>query len=120
MKKGWVVFIVLLVVAAAVLLYAFRDRIFVKKVDDGGDESGNSEGSVATVSEFPLKRGSRGDKVTALQKYLNSVLALAPLLDPELDVDGIFGDKTAQACATAFGEPVCSEANYKAYVEGKY
>lgn len=120
MKKGWVVFIVLLVVAAAVLLYAFRDRIFVKKVDDGGDESGNSEGSVATVSEFPLKKGSRGDKVTALQKYLNSVLALAPLLDPELDVDGIFGDKTAQACATAFGEPVCSEANYKAYVEGKY
>ncbi len=120
MKKGWLVFIVLLVMATAVLLYAFRDRIFVKKVDDGGDESGNDDGSAAGVSEFPLKKGSRGDKVTALQKYLNSVLALAPLLDPELDVDGIFGDKTAQACATAFGEPVCSEANYKAYVEGKY
>lgn len=118
MKKGWIVFIVVLVVAAAVLLYAFRDRIFAKETEDDGSDG--EAAPVAEASEFPLKRGSRGDKVTALQKYLNSVLALAPLLDPELDVDGIFGDKTAQACATAFGEPVCSEANYKAYVEGKY
>jgi hypothetical protein len=40
-------------------------------------------------TKFPLKKGSRGTEVCQLQKYLNKLIPLEPLV-----TDGIFGDKT--------------------------
>ncbi len=46
------------------------------------------------ANDFPLKKGSRGDKVKYLQEYLNYSG------DYKLLVDGIFGDKTEDAVIT--------------------
>lgn len=116
MKKGWI-FVVVGLVVLAILLVVFRDRIFSKAKTAEPEEGEPAADPV--VSEFPLKRGSRGEKVELLQKYLNNVLQLAPMANLPLVVDGIFGDKTALACSVAFGEPVCSEANYNAFVVQK-
>tara|TARA_Y100000592_G_C5442094_1_gene303983 strand:- start:248 stop:832 length:585 start_codon:yes stop_codon:yes gene_type:complete len=59
------------------------------------------------VSEFPLKRGSKGDKVKQLQRYLNINYSSG------LVVDGDFGPKTQAALNTATGLSQVSESWYQ-------
>jgi len=59
------------------------------------------------VSEFPLKRGSKGDKVKELQKFLNIKYSSG------LVVDGDFGPKTQGALNTATGLSQVSESWYQ-------
>ena len=108
-NKMWIIVCVVILIIG-VLLFLFRDKILGKK--DSGEVSGSTQ-----VPEFPLCSGSRGEKVKALQRYLNSVLQEEPGEHNLLAVDGIFGPKTAEACGIAFGIGSCSEDNYKAYVE---
>ena len=60
----------------------------------------NSTDYVSGVpSSYPgyvLTRGSRGEKVGAIQEQLNRIAQNYPLI-PTLDVDGIYGPKTAEA-----------------------
>lgn len=114
MKKGWIIAMIVMLIAGTLLLL-FRKKIFTKK--DSGTDAGTTQTGNVTVSEFPLRSGSRGEKVKKLQRYLNNVLQQAPVTSVPLSVDGIFGPKTAEACGIAFGAEECSEANYKAYIE---
>ena len=109
-NKMWIIVCVVILIIG-VLLFLCRDKILGKK------DSGEVSGSTQQVPEFPLCSGSRGEKVKALQRYLNSVLQEEPGEHNLLAVDGIFGPKTAEACGIAFGVASCSEDNYKAYVE---
>ncbi len=66
----------------------------------GNDMYINSTDYVSGVpSSYPgyvLTRGSRGEKVGAIQEQLNRIAQNYPLI-PTLDVDGIYGPKTAEA-----------------------
>ena len=59
------------------------------------------------VSEFPLKRGSKGDKVKELQRFLNIKYSSG------LVVDGDFGPKTQGALNTATGLSQVSQSWYQ-------
>jgi hypothetical protein len=74
------------------------------------DSPGNTPGD----SDPVLKRGSRGEEVKKLQRYLHGQLVLAPIYNKvwptcngkqldSLAVDGIFGEKTECACEWWFG-----------------
>lgn len=66
----------------------------------GNDMYINSTDYVSGVpSSYPgyvLTRGSRGEKVSTIQEQLNRIAQNYPLI-PTLDVDGIYGPKTAEA-----------------------
>lgn len=109
--KSWII-VCVVVLIIGVLLFLFRNKILGKKTESGADGT-----EAAPVSEFPLAVGSRGEKVSKLQRYLNNIIQQAPVARNHLAVDGIFGPKTAEACGIAFGVYECSEANYKAFVE---
>ena len=110
--KSWIIVCVVLLIIG-VLLFLFRDKILRKKTEVSGSDGTEA----APVSEFPLQSGSRGEKVSKLQRYLNNIIQQAPVVHNQLVVDGMFGPKTAEACGIAFGVYECSEANYKAFVE---
>jgi len=66
------------------------------------------------VSVFPLKNGSRGNEVRALQTYLNGKMP-APMA--KLTVDGIFGAKTEAAVKSVFNTSSVTEALYKSVIK---
>lgn len=66
------------------------------------------------LSDYPLQKGSKGDSVIALQRQLNIELSKIDLGDgvrpSQLDVDGIFGEKTKKACLLVYGTDVITPA----------
>lgn len=113
-KRTYIILIVcLLIISVCVGLYFFlRKRSSTDAELTLSEETPvkNNGGSTDTV----LKRGSRGEDVKKLQRYLNGQLILAPIYNKvwpvlngtELDslvVDGIFGEKTECACQWWFG-----------------
>ena len=101
MKKALpIILITLLVAAAAAVLgvaLAKRGTSASDGTDGGGTGGGSSSGGGTSTSSggFPLVQGSRGDLVRELQTRLNTQLAF--IGEPLIDVDGIFGPRTAQA-----------------------
>lgn len=74
----------------------------------GGSGSSGSGTSGKRGDNFPLKRGSRGDRVKALQLYLNHAGSYG------LEVDGVFGRRTQAAVETelsASGGPVVKQVS---------
>lgn len=61
-------------------------------------------------SEFPLQIGSRGDNVKKLQAFLNQKI------NAGLNVDGVFGSKTAEAVKKTIGSSQVSESMFKQYI----
>jgi hypothetical protein len=61
----------------------------------------------ANTSVFPLKKGSQGDRVKMVQKFLNY------RFDSGLDVDGIWGNDTENALKAAGQPTAVTEAGYK-------
>lgn len=51
-----------------------------------------SQRTKATITPFPLKKGSRGTEVEKLQQYLNA--ESISIEQPAIAVDGIFGNET--------------------------
>ena len=77
--------------------------------DQDGPSNKYEDGSGRTYDPV-LKRGSRGEDVKKLQRYLNSQLLVSgtqPLWNDiplsSLVVDGIFGEKTEFICLWKFG-----------------
>jgi hypothetical protein len=82
--------------------------------DTGSDNGSGSGGSTLNSSDFPLKKGSRGEYVKRLQRYLNTRLGNQYVLTlPPLDVDGIFGDKTETMLYCFLSVREVSEALFK-------
>lgn len=83
-------------------------------------ESTNSETPTTVIIDapFPLKRGSRGDNVKCLQRFLNAhndTGILAPL-----QIDGIFGPKTQNMLSTLYSISEVSQSFYNNNYIGAY
>lgn len=119
MKNKGIIFAVLGALGTGVISYFVYDRLR-KKPSAGDSGTGSSFGpydssgtsSVATDS-FPLKKGSKGERVKALQRFLNTENSSG------LSVDGIFGANTEkewlknQVCDTIATTKTSCWTNYK-------
>lgn len=107
--KSWIIVCVVMLIIG-VLLFLFRDKILGKKTEVSGIDGTET----APVSEFPLAVGSRGEKVKALQRYLNQMFTLAPVSRDYMPLveDGIFGTKTEAACQMFLNTSSVSETWY--------
>lgn len=102
----------LLIIALCVGLFFFLRKRSSSESDSTLEVTPVNNAGVA--SDPVLKRGSRGEDVKKLQRYLHGQLILAPIYSKEwpmvngnvlseLAVDGIFGEKTECACQWWFG-----------------
>lgn len=90
---------ILIIVAVAILAYIIFTA-FKKPASksDSKDEDSNGDGSGTQRAGFPLKYGSRGKYVKALQRWLNAKKSAGVAnFGASLVVDGKFGDKTLSA-----------------------
>jgi len=102
-KKVFIVLLVISVVIAAIY-FVFVKVIDFTKTKQNTDSGSENTGTVSntTQSEFPLQKGSRGDKVKTLQRWINSQAKAMEVFDTNvlnvpLVVDGVFGSKTDSA-----------------------
>ena len=79
------------IVAAVIIIYRRKKNEY----EDGGSSTstgtnnGQNVGTSTSTSDFPLKKGSRGEKVKFIQKYINKLAGI-----DLLTVDGIWGNAT--------------------------
>ena len=84
-----IILVIAAIVAAVIIIYR------PKKNEDGGSSTstgtnnGQNVGTSTSTSDFPLKKGSRGEKVKFIQKYINKLAGI-----DLLTVDGIWGNAT--------------------------
>lgn len=96
-------------VAAFLLLTSNRGKV-VKKSGTTPIENSNVSPAVPPQNGysgrkgFPLKNGSRGIYVKALQRWLNAQRSQGIASFAELKVDGIFGNKTLSALRLVWNE----------------
>lgn len=107
-KKKTAIIIVCCILAVALIAF-----LIWKMLHQNNEETSSSD--TVDGDDFPLQEGSRGDKVRLLQEYLNT--QLMKMQDGEvrpslLDVDGIFGAKTATACKAVFGTESISKSQF--------
>lgn len=92
MKKKVFIFITIAVVAVVIFLIIRNRRRQQEEVTTGAITAGGStSGTGSTTSMFPLRKGSRGEKVKRLQHFYNYSFR------GELVEDGIWGSKTDAA-----------------------
>lgn len=107
-KKKTAIIIVCCILAVALIAF-----LIWKMLHQNNEETSSSD--AVDGDEFPLQEGSQGEKVEVLQEYLNTQLMkmqngeVKPSL---LDVDGIFGAKTATACKAVFGTESISQSQF--------
>lgn len=96
-KKMIIVLIILAIVAVVTILILRKRKNNSSSSNSSGNRtsSGNSGNSSSggSADTFPLRKGSRGDKVKTIQKMANLVSGN----DALLAVDGIWGVKTDAA-----------------------
>lgn len=113
MKKKIIVISLLLLAGAAAyyfLVYRKKKQLKAAAEDIGGGKGPSSSGYKAPSGSFPLQKGSKGEKVQYLQRYLNTYHAAG------LTVDGNFGAKTENALKKALNIIKVSESDYNKYV----
>lgn len=98
---------IVIIIAVAILAYivftAFRKPAKSGSSDNDGDNSGDGSGTQRTG--FPLKYGSKGKYVKALQRWLNAKQSEGVAnFGANLIVDGKFGDKTLTALRLIWNE----------------
>jgi len=109
---------------AYLLIRKFRRPEYVPPVINGSTppNQNNGSGTSSRNDSFPLKQGSKGSRVSALQKYMNinrNEKAVSSAwgfkgCKPELDVDGDWGPKT-QACFKNLRKTYSPEINQDFY-----
>lgn len=90
---------IVIIIAVAILAYLVFTA-FRKPASKGGSSDGGKDeaGTDTSRAGFPLKYGSRGKYVKALQRWLNAKKAEGVAnFGANLVVDGKFGDKTLSA-----------------------
>lgn len=121
MKKNKKIIIIILVILAVALIAYF---VFFRKkpttpaaAGTGTPEPGTTaKGSVKNIDpapQFPIKKGSQGDNVKLLQKFLN-LNNKAPFV--EIDVDGYFATATEAALLRTTGKKEVSEADFNGFL----
>lgn len=95
--KQWVLILVILVVIAIIVIY-FKNKNKETKTEE------------IIVVNFPLKIGSSGNEVRAIQNY---ILSKNPNALPVYGADGDWGSETQSAVIAIFGKSEISEADYK-------
>lgn len=90
---------ILIIIAVAILAYIIFTAFKKKSAkSSGSDKTGDSDGTGTSRAGFPLKYGSRGKYVKALQRWLNAKKSEGVAnFGANLVVDGKFGDKTLSA-----------------------
>lgn len=113
-KRVWIIGVVVLLLAALVVVL-LRDKIFRRSTGSGDADAGTSVES----NNFPLKYGSRGERVRKVQAYVNQIFALAPVSRDymPLSEDGIFGVKTEAACELFLNTKEITEDWYKTHIQ---
>ena len=107
-KKKTAIIIVCCILAVALIAF-----LIWQMLHQNNEETSSSD--TVDGDDFPLQEGSQGEKVEVLQEYLNTQLMkmqngeVKPSL---LDVDGIFGAKTATACKAVFGTESISKSQF--------
>jgi hypothetical protein len=108
---------------AYLLIKRFRKPGYVPPVINGTPPPRNNVGGpVSKGDSFPLKQGSRGPRVVALQKYMNIPRNENAVshewgfygCDPKLDTDGIWGPLT-EACFKNLRKVYSPEINENFY-----
>lgn len=114
-NRGWIIGAVIMLLAA-VLVFLLRKKIFPGLY---GTETDDTASGTGTASEFPLKSGSRGEKVKKLQAHINKMWGLTPVSRDYMPLaeDGIFGVKTEAACELFLNTKTVSETWYNQYVK---
>ena len=112
-KRVWIIGAVVMLLAA-LLVFLFRDKIFRRST--GGDADA---GASVENDNFPLKYGSRGERVRKVQAYINQMFALAPVSRDYMPLaeDGIFGAKTEAACELFLNTKEITQDWYKTHIQ---
>jgi peptidoglycan hydrolase-like protein with peptidoglycan-binding domain len=88
-------------------LYYFLSKQSVKTTVP---DPANPTKAITTASDdFPLKVGSRGANVSALQTKLNLKITKLPVPQKALVVDGIFGEKTLEGARGVLNNPALTQ-----------
>ena len=88
-----IILVIVAIVVAVIIIYRRKKNEY----EDGGSSTstgtnnGQNVGTSTSTSDFPLKKGSRGEKVKFIQKYINKLAGI-----DLLTVDGIWGIATEQ------------------------
>jgi len=108
-SSGIVIFIIVSLIIAGVLYFVFKKQKPKPVPETNIDKSGKKITWVSD-NDFPLTKGSSGNRVKQLQAGLNI------LKNCNLAVDGKFGEKTLAALQEGFKVDSLSEANYNTYI----
>lgn len=117
LNKKTIIYIAIGIVAVIVVFLLFRKP---KKTANGEKDKNNSSNLyLLDSSKFPLKKGSTGKYVKALQLYLND---WKKGTDAPLYVDSKFGIETERLCESVLGtkevkEFTFLENNIDSYIE---
>lgn len=88
-----------------------QDTIIINNNLPASFASSTSRSGSASNNNFPLKRGSRGSRVTALQQALTKIIGIAAM-NANGGIDGQFGSGTANALKMAGYPEVIDEATF--------
>lgn len=89
---------ILIIIAVAILAYIVFTAFKKTAIKTGSDGEKDEAGTDTSRAGFPLKYGSRGKYVKALQRWLNAKKSEGVAnFGANLVIDGKFGDKTLSA-----------------------
>lgn len=90
---------ILIIIAVAILAYIIFTAFGKKSAkSSSSDKNSDSDGTGTSRADFPLKYGSKGKYVKALQRWLNAKKSEGVgNFGASLVIDGKFGDKTLSA-----------------------
>jgi len=122
-KKVIIIIVVILLIMSAIIGYTVYKKKQRQKMMEGVTKGGttpisgssSSGGGVQYSDEFPLKVGSKGNNVIALQYAINEG---CPEISTEIGVDGDFGPQTeaaADACLAGQNGHVKGQVSYAEY-----
>lgn len=108
--KKLIIGVVITIVLIAVGYFIYKK--FIKPTPEPESDTDNQGKPITwTVDEFPLKQGSKGNRVKQLQAGLNI------LKNANLDIDGKFGTKTMAELKEHFNLEQLTESAYNTYIK---
>lgn len=107
---GAIIFVVLIITGIAAYFLLRKPKNKTKGPESNIDTKTGKAIKWTPDTDFPLQKGSSGNRVKQLQAGLNI------LKKANLTVDGKFGDKTLAALKEGFGVDSLSESSYNLYI----
>lgn len=107
--KKTIIYIAIGIVALIVIVLLFRKSKRTTVIANPKKENGSNNLYLLDSSEFPLKKGSKGKYVKALQLYLNDHKKGT---DAPLYIDSKFGIETERLCESILGSKEVEEFTF--------